>query len=80
MSAAIVDWGALGRVVLYSLIAGVGVPAVYALAVLGAGRSTEAQRARRGVAASAYAVLAVVGIAVSLAAVVYGVVLMAQKS
>jgi hypothetical protein len=79
MIATIVDWGALGRVVLYSLIAGVGVPAVYAMAVFGAGRSSDAQRARRGVAATVYGVLALAGIAACLAAIVLGIVLLTHK-
>jgi len=76
----VVDWNALGQVVLYSLIAGVGVPAIYAFAVLGAGRSMDAQRARRGGMATAYALLAFVGGAVCLGAVAYGIYLLTQKS
>jgi hypothetical protein len=80
MSAAtVVDWGALGRVVLYSLIAGIGVPAIYSLAVLGAARSTDAQRSRRNAAATAYAILALLGGAVCLAAIAYGIYGMTQK-
>lgn len=80
MSAAtVVDWGALGRVVLYSVVAGVGVPLVYALAVLGAARSTDAQRSRRSGTATAYAVLALLGGAVCLFAIGYGIYLMTQK-
>ena len=80
MSAAtVVDWGALGRVVLYSLIAGIGVPAIYSLAVLGAARSTDAQRSHRNAAATAYAILALLGGAVCLAAIAYGIYSMTQK-
>ena len=77
---AIVDWGALGKVVLYSVVAGVGVPAVYAFAVLGAGRSSEAARARRNAAATAYGLLALLGAAACLGAIAYGIVLLTQKS
>ncbi|MEJ7784142.1 MAG: hypothetical protein WKF96_05005 [Solirubrobacteraceae bacterium] len=74
----VVDWNALGQVVLYSLIAGVGVPAIFALAVLGAARSTDPQR--RGSSSSAvYAVVALVGAAVCVAAIAFGIVLMTQK-
>ncbi len=76
---AIVDWGALGRVVLYSLIAGVGVPAIYAFAVLGAARSTDAQRERRGAAATAYGILALAGAVFCLGAIAYGIWLMTAK-
>jgi hypothetical protein len=79
-AASIVDWGALGKVVLYSVVAGVGVPAVYGLAVLGAARSTDAQRARRGGPATAYALLALLGGVACLVAIAYGIVVMTQKS
>lgn len=79
-AASIVDWGALGKVVLYSVVAGVGVPAVYGLAVLGAARSTDAQRARRSGVATAYALLALLGGAACLVAIAYGIVVMTQKS
>jgi hypothetical protein len=78
--ATVVDWGALGKVVLYSAIAGVGVPAIYGLAVLGAARSTDLQRERRGGPATAYALLALLGGLACLAAIAYGIVLMTQKS
>jgi len=79
-AASVVDWNALGKVVLYSLVAGVGVPAVYGLAVLGAARSTDAQRERRGGQATAYALMALLGGAVCLGAIVFGIVLLTQKS
>lgn len=76
--ASIVDWNALGQVVLYSLVAGVGVPAIFALAVLGAARSTDPHR--RGSSTSAvYAVVALIGAAICLFAVAYGIYLMTQK-
>jgi len=78
LAKSVVDWNALGQVVLYSLAAGVGVPAIYALAVLGAARSTDPQR--RGTGSSAvYAVVAFVGAAMCLAAVAFGIFLMTQK-
>jgi hypothetical protein len=75
----IVDWGALGQVVLYAFLAGVGVPAIYALAVLGAGRSGDARRAGRSGLALTYVLLALVGGAACVAAVAYGIYLMTQK-
>lgn len=77
--ATVIDWNALGKVVLYSLIAGIGVPAVYSLAVLGAARSTDAQRNRRGATATAYAVVALLGGASCLGAIGYGIYLMTVK-
>jgi hypothetical protein len=79
LATSVIDWDALGKVVLYSLIAGIGVPGVYALAVLGASRSTDPHRERGGIVSAVYAVLALLGAAVCLAAVVYGIVLMTQK-
>jgi hypothetical protein len=76
----VVDWSALGQVVLYSLIAGIGVPAIYALAVLGAGRSMDARRAGRGIGATLYASIAFVGAAACLGAIAYGIYLLAHKS
>lgn len=74
----IVDWGALGQVVLYSLLAGIGIPAIFAVAVLGASRMTDPHRERGGGAVVLYGVLAVAGTVVSVAAVSYGLYLMAQ--
>ena len=80
IASSVVDWGALGKVIVYSAIAGVGVPAIYGLAVLGAARSTDAQRERRGGPATAYALLAILGGVACLAAIALGIVLMTQKS
>lgn len=79
-AASIIDWDALGKVVLYSLVAGLGVPAVYAFAVLGAARSTDAQREKRGAQATAYALLALLGGIACLAAIAYGVYLLTVKT
>jgi branched-subunit amino acid permease len=79
LASSVVDWKALGEVVLYSLVAGIGVPAVYALAVLGAARSTDSQRERRGAQATAYAVLALLGGVACLGAIAFGIYLMTQK-
>ncbi len=75
----IVDWHALEQVVLYSLIAGLGVPAIYSFAVLGAARSMDRARERRNGAATAYGLLSIVGAAACLFAVAYGIWLMTQK-
>jgi hypothetical protein len=79
IAATIVDWGALEKVVLYSLIAGIGVPAIYALVVLGATRSSEARRASATTSGYAYALLSIVGGLACLAAIAYGIWLMTQK-
>lgn len=79
VAATIIDWGAIGKVVLASLVAGVGIPAVFALGVLGVTRSTDHRRERRGGVTMAYASLALVAAAIVAAAIVYGIVLMAHK-
>ena len=77
IAAALIDWDALGKVVLYSLLAGIGVPAVYALVVRAAARAGEAPRG--SATAAAYVALSVLGALACLAAVGYGIWLMTQK-
>jgi hypothetical protein len=80
-STPVVDWGKLGQVVLYSVIAGVGVSLCFSLAIVGATRFAEVRRAGSGGAgAVAYAVLTVVGLAATLTAAVLAIVVMTQKS
>ena len=79
LATSVVDWNALGQVVLYSVIAGVGVPAIFSFAVLGASRATDPQRKPSGAAATAYVILALVGAALCVFAVGYGIYLMTQK-
>jgi hypothetical protein len=75
-----VDWGTLGEVIVFSAVAGVGVTLAYSLAILGATRFAEAQRARREGQAIGWALLGVVGFAVTIAAVVFGIIVMTTKS
>ena len=77
---AIVDWTAIGEVVLASLVAGVGVAICFALSILGATRFGERRRGGHGTVAAVYAVLALAGLAGSAAAVVLGIVVMTTKS
>jgi hypothetical protein len=79
IAADIVDWGTLGKVVLYSLGAGVGVALCFSIAVVGATRFAEARRTGAGGPAAFYAVLATAGLAATTAAVVVGIVVMAKK-
>jgi hypothetical protein len=80
LAAAIVDWGALGKVVLWSLVAGVGVTLCYALAIRGAIRYAELRRADRGGVAVFYGVLSFAGLAATVGAIVVAIVVMTQKS
>ena len=78
-AAKLVDWATLGKVVLYSLVAGIGVCIAFSLAVHGATRFADLRRDGRGPEATAFAGLMLAGLAVSVAAVAYGIYLMTQK-
>jgi hypothetical protein len=77
--ATVVDWSALGRVVLYSFTIAVGVTVTTSLAILGAIRFADMRKAERVIEAGAYAVLTAVTAAASMAAVVLGIIVMTQK-
>lgn len=79
MSAAIVDVGALFKVLYASLLAGVGVAIAFSLAIYGTTRAAEERRSGHGAPALAFATLAAVAIVVSLGAAAYGVFLVAHK-
>ncbi len=76
----IVDTGALLRLLYTSLLAGVGVTVIFALAVYGATRAADMRRAHRSSAAAVYVGVAVLSLLLTTSAVVYGVVLVAQKA
>jgi hypothetical protein len=78
--AALVDWAALGKVVLYSAAAGVGVSLCFALAVAGATRFADMRRDSRSAGAALYGLLAAAGLAATVAAIVLAIVVMTQKS
>jgi hypothetical protein len=75
----IVDWPTIGKVVLASIVAGIGVTAAFSIAVLGATRWVEMRRAGRTIGSSAFAVMGLLGAAVSVAAVVGGIIVMSSK-
>jgi hypothetical protein len=74
--ASIVDTHALLQVVWVSLLAGVGVTAAYGVALLGATRAIELARDGRGGVAVGYAFAGVVGLAIVLGAIVFGIVIL----
>jgi hypothetical protein len=76
----IVDWAALGKVVVASLVAGVGASLCFAFAVLGATRFADMRRNERPLEAGFYAVLGLLGLAATVGAIVVGIVVMTQKS
>ena len=78
----VVDWGTLGEVILYALVAGVGVSVCFSLAIVGSARLAETRRGDGGSgggAAVGYALLAVLGLAATVAAVVLAIVVMTTK-
>jgi hypothetical protein len=79
-STPVVEWGKLGEVVLYSLAAGVGVALCFALAILGATRFADMRRADHTGGAIGYALLAALGLAATLGAVVMAIVVMTTKA
>ena len=79
MIATVVDWEALLDVVVASLAAGVGITVAFSLAILGLTRFADMRRDERTVEAWAFAGLATLGLGVSCAAVVFGIILMTSK-
>lgn len=71
--AAIIDTAALLEVVWVSLLAGIGVTAVFSLVLLGGTRTGEARRAGAGTAAAGYAALTVLAGLVLVTGVGFGV-------
>ena len=76
MIASIVDWDALLQVIWVSLVAGVGVTAAYGFALLGSTRALESGRDNRLGGAISYGVVGVVGFAVVVGAIVFGIVIL----
>jgi hypothetical protein len=77
--AGVVDWEALLDVVVASLVAVTGVTIMFSLAIYGATRFAEVRRDRHGGGAVGYAMLSVVGLAVTAAAVAFGLYVMLAK-
>jgi hypothetical protein len=76
---AAIDWGALGKVIWVSLVAGVGLTAIVCLTLIGSIRASEARASGRHSAAVAYGILGAVGLAGVLAALVFGLIVMTSK-
>jgi hypothetical protein len=76
MLATIVETGDLVMTVIASVVAGVGVTAVFSVAIWGGARFADLSRDGRPLAAGAAAAVGVLARAVSLAAVVFGIVVM----
>jgi hypothetical protein len=68
------------KVAYVSVLVTVGLSVAFALAVAGVGRRNEMQRAGRQTAANAYRAISIFCLALCAAAVVYGLILVGQKS
>lgn len=79
MIATILDARTLGKVILYSLIGGVGISALFALAVSSAAGVADAYRERRTVAGALWALTAVFCALALVGAIVLGIVVMSSK-
>lgn len=79
MMAAIVETAQLAKVVLYSLLAGVGISAAFGLGVSGAAGFMDALREHRTTAALAWGSVVTVCVAVAVSAIVFGIVVMTTK-
>jgi len=76
--AVIVETEALWQTVVASVVAGVGVTVIFSVAIWGAARFVDLSREERPVAAGAAATLAGVALALTLATVAFGIVVMTR--
>ena len=72
----IVDWGELGKTVAAAVIAGIGITAAFAVAILGSAQFLERRRHDEVAAAAGAAILAIAGLAVCAAGIVFGLIVM----
>jgi predicted membrane metal-binding protein len=79
MIAAIVDVSTLMKVILYALISGVGISAVFALGVSAAAGMADAFRQRRTVAGALWGLTAAICLAASVTVIVLGIAIMSDK-
>jgi hypothetical protein len=79
MTATIVETKELIETVVASVVAGVGVTAVFSMAIWGGARFVDLSRDGRPVAAAAAVAVGVLSLTVTLAAVVFGIVVMTSK-
>jgi uncharacterized membrane protein len=77
--AAVVDTDALWQLIIYALVASVGVTAIFSFGIVGLTRFDEARRGGRGGSGIGYAVLAAVCSLVVIAVVIEAIVIMTRK-
>jgi ABC-type polysaccharide/polyol phosphate export permease len=76
MIATIVDTTALLETIIAALVAGLGVMFTFSLAILGVSGSVEANRNGQRLQAALYVALAVIGTLATIAAIVFGLIVM----
>jgi hypothetical protein len=77
--AQIIDVGDLVSVIWTSFVAGIGVCAIFSLAIVGFARTSDMRREGNGVAAAGYFVLMLAAFTAVMAVVVFGVIVMTAK-
>ena len=79
--ATVVDWSALGKVVLYSFVAAVGVTTVFSVGIVGVTRFDESRRAGGGAGGRrvGYLALALICGLIVAAVVVEAIIIMTNK-
>jgi hypothetical protein len=80
MIATVVETKELLQTVVASLVAGVGVTAAVSITIFGAVRFTDLRRNDRPLASGAAGLLAILALAVTAASIVFGIIVMTQKS
>ena len=77
--ATLVDWGALAKVVIYSMVAAVGVTTVLSFGIVGLVRFDDSRRGGRTGSGVGYAALAGVCGLIVAAVVIEAIIIMAKK-
>jgi hypothetical protein len=77
--ATVVDWEALGKVVLYSFVATVGISTVFSFGLVGVVRYDDCRRGGRSGSGIGWAALAALSGLIVAAAIVEAIVLMSSK-
>ena len=79
MIASVVDTGALLEVIWVSIAAGIGLTAIYGMAIVGASRAVDSGRRGHTGGAVFYGALGLVALAVVVAATVFGIETLSDK-
>jgi hypothetical protein len=79
VAASLVDTNALFRVILYSLVAGVGMTGVFSFGIVGLTRYEEARHGNRSGSGLGYALLAALCALIVTGVVVEAIIIMARK-